>query len=166
MTSEWSLLIYKLPAHPSKHRLSVWRKLVAIGAVYLQDGVCTLPKRDDLDENLQYVADQIAASGGTYHLLEAASSGAETEKLTERFRLSADERMRAQLIRLQALLQSLEEIVSIADIERAEDELKKERVAFLKSNRLSFLGSNDEPLVTARLDEIRAQLDILTRGAK
>src|SRR5215210_8900163 len=40
----WFVLIYKLPAEPTRLRASVWRKLKAAGAVYLQNGVAALPE--------------------------------------------------------------------------------------------------------------------------
>ena len=40
----WFVLVYKLPAEPTRLRASVWRKLKAAGAVYLQNGVATLPE--------------------------------------------------------------------------------------------------------------------------
>jgi DNA-binding transcriptional regulator PaaX len=39
----WFVLVYKLPSEPSRYRASVWRKLKAAGAVYLQNGVAALP---------------------------------------------------------------------------------------------------------------------------
>src|ERR671934_105511 len=41
----WLLLIYSLPAEPSRLRVRVWRELRRAGAVTLRDGVCALPDR-------------------------------------------------------------------------------------------------------------------------
>ena len=43
---EWLLLTYKIAPEPARLRVSVWRKLKGMGAVYLQGGVCLLPKTD------------------------------------------------------------------------------------------------------------------------
>ena len=43
----WLLLTYKVPAEPSARRIAIWRKLKGMGAIYLQNGVCVLPKADD-----------------------------------------------------------------------------------------------------------------------
>jgi len=40
---EWFSLIYKIPSEPTRYRASVWRKVKASGAVYLQNSVCVLP---------------------------------------------------------------------------------------------------------------------------
>jgi hypothetical protein len=41
----WLLLIYTVPAEPTRKRAYVWREVKKIGALYLRDGVCVLPER-------------------------------------------------------------------------------------------------------------------------
>ncbi|HEY2593503.1 MAG TPA: Chromate resistance protein ChrB, partial [Chloroflexota bacterium] len=57
MTPSWLLLIYTVPARPTRKRAAIWREVKKIGAVYLRDGVCALPERP---ETLR-AADAIAA---------------------------------------------------------------------------------------------------------
>lgn len=164
--SVWNILVYRLPSHPSRHRLSVWRKLVSLGGVYVQDGVCALPKRDDLDENILYVANQIEEAGGHYHLLNSSATEIEDAKLKERFIALADERLIERQRRLVALIDSLDGLSTIAELEHVEEELKRERVAFLKVLRLNFFGSNEQQKVQDLLEEARTRLDFLARGGK
>ena len=49
----WLLLTYKIPPEPSKKRVAIWRRLKGMGAVYLQSGVCLLPKTDDYVRRLR-----------------------------------------------------------------------------------------------------------------
>jgi len=42
-SNAWLLLTYK-STEPAAKRIAVWRKLKGMGAVYLQSGVCLLPK--------------------------------------------------------------------------------------------------------------------------
>ena len=44
MDASWLLLIYTVPAEPSRKRAHVWREVKKLGAVYLRDGVCLLPQ--------------------------------------------------------------------------------------------------------------------------
>jgi hypothetical protein len=71
----WFVLVYKLPSEPSRYRASVWRKLKAAGAVYLQNGVAALP--DDpgggADDARRGAGDP--GVGGTAHLIRGASVG-------------------------------------------------------------------------------------------
>jgi hypothetical protein len=45
VTDSWLLLIYTVPAQPSRKRATVWREVKKAGAIYLRDGVCVLPER-------------------------------------------------------------------------------------------------------------------------
>jgi hypothetical protein len=47
MDYPWLLLIYTVPAKPTRKRAYIWREIKKIGAVYLRDGVCVLPERPE-----------------------------------------------------------------------------------------------------------------------
>ena len=47
MEITWLLLIYTVPAEPSRTRAFIWRELKKVGAPYLRDGVCILPERSE-----------------------------------------------------------------------------------------------------------------------
>jgi hypothetical protein len=64
MSITWLLLIYTVPATPSRKRAAVWREVKRVGAVYLRDGVCILPERPDTLGALRSLADQVDAFGG------------------------------------------------------------------------------------------------------
>jgi hypothetical protein len=49
---------------PAKRRIALGRRLKGMGAVYLQNGVCLLPKTDDHVRRLKMVEDEIAEMGG------------------------------------------------------------------------------------------------------
>ena len=60
----WLLLTYKVPAEPAAKRIAVWRKLKAMGAVYLQNGVCLMPETEDSLRRLPMVENEIEGIGG------------------------------------------------------------------------------------------------------
>lgn len=63
------LLIYQVPSQPSAARVSVWRELKRIGALYLQQSVCILPATEPLVVALQKITERITELEGNYHLL-------------------------------------------------------------------------------------------------
>src|SRR4051794_27129845 len=69
----WFVLVYKLPSEPSRYRASVWRKLKAAGAVYLQNGVAALPDHPGGERTMCGVAREIQEVGGTAYLFRGAS---------------------------------------------------------------------------------------------
>lgn len=77
-TGNWLALIYKLPPEPARERIAIWRQLKALGAVYLQQGVCALPLTPAHREQLAALAGRIRAAQGEAALLEARLADAET----------------------------------------------------------------------------------------
>ena len=73
----WFVLVYKLPAEPSRLRASVWRKLKAAGAVYLQNGVAALPLDAAGERAMRGAAQEVREFGGTAHLLRGEAVGDE-----------------------------------------------------------------------------------------
>lgn len=83
----WLILIYHLPREPSRHRVAVWRKLKALGALYLQDGAATLPDDAVIREQLEWLQLRVREAGGEATLWEALpNTVAENRSLVEEFR--------------------------------------------------------------------------------
>jgi hypothetical protein len=167
----WTILVYRVPPQPTRLRLSIWRKLNAMGVLYIQDGVCLLPNRPDLTENLLYVAQAVEQMEGTCHVFSASAllpDGAET--LVTGFRALADQRLAEIGERLNSATEELNNAtekagLSPAALIRAEAELKRERVAYLRTRRLSHCGipPETESAMDAKLDAFRKRLDGLGR---
>jgi hypothetical protein len=64
VTRGWELLIYRLPAQPSRVRVAVWRELRRLGALPLQQGVVALPATEALRERLDEIQRRIRDEGG------------------------------------------------------------------------------------------------------
>jgi hypothetical protein len=69
----WLVLVYRVAPEPSSSRVAVWRDLKRIGAHYLQQCVCVVPRRPDLREAVDGVRDRIARLGGSSNLFEVPS---------------------------------------------------------------------------------------------
>ncbi len=66
----WLVLIYTLPAEPTRKRAFVWRELKKVGAVYLRDGVCVLPDRPATRHAMEGLVDRVRAFDGQATLVE------------------------------------------------------------------------------------------------
>jgi DNA-binding transcriptional regulator PaaX len=64
-TDSWLLLIYRLPSDSSHARVTVWRQLKRLGALYVQQAVCVLPDRPELRESLEKVRRRLDELGGS-----------------------------------------------------------------------------------------------------
>src|SRR5438874_9735679 len=72
MDSTWLLLIYTVPAEPTRKRASVWREVKKLGALYLRDGVCILPERSETIVAAGELAARIGELDGQAMIVRAA----------------------------------------------------------------------------------------------
>ena len=92
MDIPWLLLIYTVPAEPSRKRAAVWRELKKVGAPYLRDGVCILPERPDTRQRLDAIAARVQEFGGDATLVSGARlSEPRAVSLVEQFRAARAE---------------------------------------------------------------------------
>ncbi len=94
--TRWLLLVYRLPRDPSRHRVAVWRKLKALGTLYLQDGVAALPEDAVTREQLEWLQLRVREAGGEATLWEGQpNTHAEGKELVAAFRSSREEAYQA-----------------------------------------------------------------------
>lgn len=62
--TSWLLLIYTVPAEPTRKRAFIWREVKKIGCIYLHDGVCILPERPHTLEAARRIAAKVDEFGG------------------------------------------------------------------------------------------------------
>src|SRR5438309_9938858 len=83
----WLLLLYTVPAEPTRKRAFIWRELKKVGAPYLRDGVCILPERSDTLEAARGIAAKVEEFGGEATLVSGARlTQARSTALVEQFR--------------------------------------------------------------------------------
>ncbi len=63
-TPQWVVLAWRLPAGLSTPRVTTWRNLQRLGAARLTPGAAVLPFREDLQEQLDWLAQDIEQQGG------------------------------------------------------------------------------------------------------
>jgi hypothetical protein len=102
----WVLLSYRIPREPSTPRIAVWRKLRRLGVAQIGDGLAALPADARTQEQLEWLAEEIAEAGGVSTLwrAELTSAGQEQaivgEMTAARSAEYADIAVRARALRL------------------------------------------------------------------
>src|SRR5438105_8430976 len=86
---EWVALAWRLPAGSSTPRVTTWRNLQRLGAARLTPGAALLPFREDLQEQLDWLAQDIEQQGGEAWALPVTSLS-EPEERVVRERMTAD----------------------------------------------------------------------------
>jgi hypothetical protein len=67
--TQWLILISRIPAEPSRHRVAVWRELRKAGAVPISSGAWALPQDPKFDPAIARVAHLAEKGGGTLAVL-------------------------------------------------------------------------------------------------
>jgi DNA-binding transcriptional regulator PaaX len=68
----WYVLVYRIPSEPTRLRATVWRRLKALGAVYLQNSVAALPVSPGAERALRKLQHDIVGMAGTAVLMESS----------------------------------------------------------------------------------------------
>lgn len=143
----WLLLIYKVPTEPAKKRVALWRRLKGMGAVYLQNGVCLLPKADDHARRLKMIENEIAEMAGESVILETvALDQAQENKVIARFKADRD----AEYVEFLGKCKGFEAQIAketaaghfiYAELEENDANLKKLQSWLEKIRKLDFYGA-------------------------
>lgn len=165
----WLLLTYKVPPEPAAKRIALWRRLKGMGAIYLQNGVCLLPKTDDHGRRLKMLENDIAGMGGEAVILETvALDRAQEEKVVARFKADRDEQYREFLGRCadfeaEIAKERAANKFTYAELEEEDTDLKKLQGWFDKIRKLDFYGATLAEEAAQRLRGCEELLDAYAR---
>src|SRR5690348_15695790 len=83
----WLLLIHAIPHKPDYLRAKIGRRLQRIGAVAVKNSVYVLPRRDETQEDFEWVLREITEGGGEAWICEASFvDGLSNDAVQSRFR--------------------------------------------------------------------------------
>jgi hypothetical protein len=169
VSTDWLLFTYKIPSEPAPPRIAVWRKLKGMGAVYLQSGVCLLPKTEEHARRLKMLENDVAAAGGEAVILETVGlDRAQEEKVVARFRADRDEAYREFLdkcadFEAEIAKERAANHYSYAELEENDVDLKKLQGWLGKISKLDFYGGSLAAEAAERLRVCEALLDAYAR---
>ena len=167
---EWVLLTYKVPPEPARKRVSIWRKLKGMGAVYLQGGVCVLPKTDDHVRRLKMLENEIAEADGEAVLLATIGlDQKQQEKIIARFNADRDDAYKEFIEKCVAFEEEIAEETRVkhftfAELEENEQELAKFKTWIAKIQKLDFYKAQRGKEADERLTRSEAILDAYARN--
>ena len=162
----WLLLTYKVPPEPARGRVALWRKLKGMGAVYLQSGVCLLPKTDDHVRRLKMIDNDIAEMDGEAVILETvALNRAQEHKVVSRFKADRDDDYTEFLdkcadFEAEIAKETKAKHFTYAELEENEVDLKKLQGWLDKIKKLDFYGAPLRAEADERLKACEALLEV------
>lgn len=164
-TQTWLLLTYKVPPEPARKRVALWRRLKGMGAVYLQNGVCLLPKTDEHVRRLKMLENDVAGMGGESVILETvALDRSQEEKVVARFKADRDEEYRELLgkctdFEAEIAKETAASHFTYAELEENDVDLKKLQSWLEKIRKLDFYGAMLAEEAAQRLQTCEVLLD-------
>ena len=144
----WLVLVYRVPSDPSNARVSVWRELKRLGALYLQQCACVLPNTPDLAAGVGRAREKIARFGGSSNLFQVPRmEPAEEAELVRQFReLSAKqyaeivEECETKFVR-EVEFETFRQNFTFAEAEEIEQDLDKVRRWFARVRERDWFGA-------------------------
>jgi hypothetical protein len=161
----WLLLNYKIPPEPAAKRMAVWRRLKGMGAVYIQNGVCLLPRTADHIRRLKMIENDVAEAKGECVILETvALDRGQEEKVVARFKADRDDAYGEFLDKCDDFEREVAKEVkaqhfTFAELEENDVDLKKLRGWLMKIKRLDFYGATRAAEAESRLKTCEAIID-------
>ncbi len=165
----WLLLTYKVPSEPTTKRIALWRKIKGMGAIYLQSGVCLLPRTDEYLRRMKMLEHDIAQMGGHCVILQTLALDATQEaKVIERFNADRDEQYaefigRCDDFNAEIAKEIAKKKFTYAELEEEDADLKKLQGWLEKINKLDFYGATRAAEAAQRLEQCQALLDSYAR---
>jgi DNA-binding transcriptional regulator PaaX len=160
---KWLVLIYRIPAEPTRLRAAVWRRIKGLGAIYLQNSVAALPHAVQAERAFRMLRKEIVEMGGTAHLLitEVLAGASDVEQA---YNAARDDEYEEIIDRCEDFLQQVEkeylaEHFSYAELEENDEDLVKLRNWFGKVEARDVLGATRRAETITALERCETVLD-------
>lgn len=161
---KWLLLVYRVPAEPTRLRATVWRRLKSLGAVYLQNSAAALPARDGAERALRRLRREILEMDGSAVLLScsAVAGGQDVVALFESARDSEYDEILDKCIDFHAGLEKeyAANHFTYGELEENEVELVKLRNWYEKVRARDVYGAPKRSEAARALDDCGEALEL------
>ena len=143
----WLLVTASSAGAPDSLRVTIWRRLRSLGALYLQQSVCVLPARTDVEREIRRLVDRVRASGGSARLLRLTfDDSAEEAQLIAELQAARDDEYGEVLDRIPAFLDELRgerdrDRATYEEVEESEADLERFRAWLAKIDRRDYFGA-------------------------
>ena len=143
----WLLVTASSAGATDSLRVAIWRKLRSLGALYLQQSVCVLPARADVEREIRRLVDRVRANGGAARVLPITFADRNEEAhLVSELQAARDERYGEVLECLPAFLTELRnerdrDRATYEEVEESEADLERFRAWLAKIDRRDYFGA-------------------------
>ncbi|WP_037573788.1 Chromate resistance protein ChrB [Phaeacidiphilus oryzae] len=157
--TQWKLLILRLPAQPSRHRVAVWRELRRVGALSLGQGVWAVPEVPVFEAGVHRALALAAQApdGEALTLRATGGSARDGARLAELFSAAREEEWAEFLADCGKYQEELEKEIrtrkfTLAELEEEEQSLERLRRWHRDIRSRDVFGAPSAEVATSRLD--------------
>jgi DNA-binding transcriptional regulator PaaX len=159
----WLVLVYKVPAEPTRLRAGVWRKIKGLGAIYLQNSVAALPYGAAAERSFRMLRNEITEMGGSAYLLGSDLLSGSADAV-HAFNAARDDEYEEIVDKCGDFLKEIEkeyraEHFSYAELEENDEDLTKLRNWFAKVQARDVLSASGQAAATAALRQCEKVLE-------
>jgi len=164
----WQLILFRLPAEPSRHRVAVWRELRRAGAVSIGQSVWLVPATPSFAESVERAAELVARGGAEALVLDVgATDRVGTERLAELYTAAREAEWEEFLSDCDGYLAELDHEVAIekftvAELDEEEQSMERLRRWYRELRVRDVLGAPSAPTGEERLRVCEARLEEYT----
>jgi hypothetical protein len=168
---DWLVVSVSTAGAPATLRVQVWRKLRSLGALYLQQSVCLLPARDEVERQVRRLVDRIHQHGGTVRVLRMRFTDAgEEQAVVEEFNAARDAEYGEVLERIPELRRELAQErargrATYAEVEESEADLERFRSWLAKIAARDYFAAAGGVAACAAVEEAAADLEAFEQAA-
>lgn len=143
----WLLVTASSAGASDSLRVTIWRKLRSLGALYLQQSVCVLPARPDVEREIRRLDHRVRANGGAARVLRVAFEDADEEaQLVSELQAARDDEYGEVVERVPAFLDELRserdrDRATYEEVEESEADLERFRAWLAKIDRRDYFGA-------------------------
>jgi len=160
---EWIFLVYKIPSEPSRYRASIWRKIKAAGAIYLQSSVCALPLNRKTEKNFRLLRHEIEGYGGESHLIKG-SFLLQEQAVIDMFNQARNEEYDEIIDRCQGFFKEIDKEIArkhftFGELEENEEDFEKLKKWFEKIRDRDFFQADKAKLALEMIEKCQERID-------
>jgi hypothetical protein len=140
----WLLVTASSAGAADSLRVTIWRKLRSLGALYLHQSVCVLPARPEVQREIRRLVDRVRANGGTARVLRIAFDDVNEEaQVIAELQTARDDEYGEVLERVPAFLDELtserdRDRATYEEVEESEADLERFRAWLAKIDRRDY----------------------------
>jgi hypothetical protein len=166
---EWMVLLFRVPAEPSRHRVAVWRELRRTGAVSIGQSAWLAPAAPAFTDGIARAVRLVQAAGGEAVVLDAAGrQPADAERLAAVYTAAREAEWVEFLSECGKYLAELDSEIAtakltLAELDEEEQSLERLRRWHRALRLRDVLGAPSAAGADRRLKECEAKLEDYTQ---